>query len=440
VLGENNNWLAWAGGIAGGGVLLVIIFAAATPTLNRHNNKTAPSRVSGGAPIDRQDMVISAPIKRSPPKHVDALSTNARIANNRKGDENAPAGRHDATHPTGHVYQDNLVGLIEHVEPSVVRIQMETEDSSVVGSGFLVADNGTVATNAHVIEDADKGVIRFHGGQQFPITGVLLMNPEKDIALLQVAGDPSSAKPLSLAHDAPRKGERVVAFGNPLGLSFSTSEGIVSGVRTADELSDFSASLGAKTVFKGTWIQTTAPVSYGNSGGPLVNMDGQVVGLNTLTYQAVAENVNFAISAADLRDAITQAENARPISLAEANKAEPIDVIAAVAVMDNKLSAALRQDLTIRLRALHFAVAKSADISPWVLLVAIKQVTETRNAAFTVAVVLLQKESHGAVEPELHPVWGRRFLCSGINADDTKDDYQRKLTAVLKSFARKYAP
>ena len=95
----------------------------------------------------------------------------------------------------------------------------------------------------------------------------------------------------------------------PRGLSFSASEGIVSAVRSAAELTDFGIPL------DGEWIQTTTPISSGNSGGPLVDLFGQVVGINTF-HLVKGQNLNFAISASDIKRIYEETANANPLPLA----------------------------------------------------------------------------------------------------------------------------
>jgi tetratricopeptide (TPR) repeat protein len=120
---------------------------------------------------------------------------------------------------------------------------------------------------------------------------------------------PDKLCPLRLATSAPRQGERVAAFGSPLGLQQSVSEGIVSAVRESKELRP----LGPIDV-NALLIQTTAPVSHGNSGGPLVDMKGMVVGVNTMTFRFLGgENVNFAVAAADVKSVLGLNHKALPL-------------------------------------------------------------------------------------------------------------------------------
>ena len=109
----------------------------------------------------------------------------------------------------------------------------------------------------------------------------------------------STRRPLELIEDPPLKGEGVVALGAPFGLDSTASEGIVSAIRSAEEL-EFKVGIHGHA---GTWIQTTTPISPGNSGSPLVNRRGQVVAVNTLTLKH-GQNLNFGISAMDIRRAL----------------------------------------------------------------------------------------------------------------------------------------
>ena len=174
---------------------------------------------------------------------------------------------------------------------------MSGPTGAFTGSGFVIDKQGTIVTNYHVIQDATEGTVVFSDKTSAPIAGYVGAWPEKDIALLHVECPPDKLHPLDLATSPPRQGERVAAFGSPLGLSRSVSEGIVSAVRQSKELRTL-----VPLEVDALLIQTTTPISHGNSGGPLVNMKGMVVGVNTLTFQALGgENLNFAVSSADVQ-------------------------------------------------------------------------------------------------------------------------------------------
>ncbi|HUT14508.1 MAG TPA: tetratricopeptide repeat protein [Thermoguttaceae bacterium] len=208
----------------------------------------------------------------------------------------APAAEPKPVPATGNVTILELADLAELVGPSVVQVNVTRPEEAAHGSGFVLDKQGTIVTNFHVIEDATAGRIVFSDRTSAPITGYLGVWPEKDIALVRVECPPEKLHPLRLATSAPRQGERVAAFGSPPGLQQSVSDGIVSAVRGGKEL----LALCAIDV-DALLIQTTTPFSRGNSGGPLVDMKGMVVGVNTLTFRPVgSEDVNFAVAAVEL--------------------------------------------------------------------------------------------------------------------------------------------
>ncbi len=156
------------------------------------------------------------------------------------------------------------------------------------GSGFIASSDGKIITNHHVIVGAYSAVVKLNNGSFFPVEGVVADDAEHDIAVLKVSG--KNLPSLSLTDsDSLAVGDHVVAIGSPLGLENSVSDGIISGFREESGKH---------------WIQTTAPVSHGNSGGPLLTMDDKVAGL--ITWKAAGgENLNFAIPSKLLIDLLT---------------------------------------------------------------------------------------------------------------------------------------
>ena len=212
--------------------------------------------------------------------------------------------------------QASLSDLIDKIDPSIVRIDVTAAAEKGVGSGYVVDADGLVATNYHVIAGASEATAVFKNGEKIKVLGTLLWDAKRDIAILKI--DKGSLTALPLADALPRKGESVVAFGAPVGLSFSASEGIVSAVREGQELGD-----DEKDARPGTWIQTTAPISPGNSGGPLVNRDGKVVAMNTMQL-VIGQNLNFAICSVDVAAALKAAQGKKLVALADgAAKAKP---------------------------------------------------------------------------------------------------------------------
>jgi S1-C subfamily serine protease/Flp pilus assembly protein TadD len=234
-------------------------------------------------------------------KH-EALAAEEKARNST--DENQdPAENAQSSMPTGKVLE--LADLAELVGPSVVHVKM----NSYTGSGFVLDREGTIVTNFHVIEDETVGTIVFSDRTTAPIVGYLGVWPEKDIALLKVECKPDKLHPLPLATSTPRQGERVAAFGSPQGLQQTMTEGICSAIRESEELHTL-----IPTDIDAILIQTNAPISQGNSGGPLVNLQGMVVGINTLASNQSIQNLNFAVSIAELPPLLlTRSESVLPL-------------------------------------------------------------------------------------------------------------------------------
>lgn len=167
---------------------------------------------------------------------------------------------------------------------------------SALGSGFVISADGYIVTNNHVIESADEILIEFfNGGDQLPAK-LVGTDPRTDIALLKV----DSPEPLPFVQfgdsDVARVGDWVLAIGNPLGQGFSVSAGIVSARNRSLR--------GAYDDF----IQTDAAINKGNSGGPLFNMDGDVIGVNTaiLSPNGGSIGIGFSMSSNVVEGVIDQ--------------------------------------------------------------------------------------------------------------------------------------
>ncbi len=157
--------------------------------------------------------------------------------------------------------------------------------SQALGSGFVISEDGYIVTNNHVIAEADEIEVEFFSGEVLPAK-LIGRDPKVDIALLKVESD----KPLPFVSfgdsDIMRVGDWVMAMGNPLGQGFSVSAGIISARNR--ELS-------------GTYddyLQTDAAINRGNSGGPLFNMDGEVIGVNTAILSPNGGSIGIGFSMA----------------------------------------------------------------------------------------------------------------------------------------------
>jgi Do/DeqQ family serine protease len=176
------------------------------------------------------------------------------------------------------------------------RARRETQQG--LGSGFLIDRNGTVLTNNHVIAGAEELRVVLADGRVLDAT-LVGADPDTDVAVVQIRRPPADLRPVALGDsERVRVGDYVLAIGNPLGLGQTVTMGIVSAKnRVLDgrliELEDF--------------IQTDAAINQGNSGGPLFNFEGEVVGVNSaILNPAMAMNVGFAIPINLARQVATQ--------------------------------------------------------------------------------------------------------------------------------------
>ena len=164
----------------------------------------------------------------------------------------------------------------------------EKRESGSLGSGFVVSKDGYVVTNNHVIDGADEIYVKFSNGREYR-TKLVGTSPEVDIAVLKIDSN-ETFKPLEFANsDQVQIGQWSIAFGNPLGLNDSMTVGIVSAAGRS--------SLGIEEIEN--FIQTDAAINQGNSGGPLIDITGKVIGVNTAIYSQSGGSVGigFAIPA-----------------------------------------------------------------------------------------------------------------------------------------------
>jgi S1-C subfamily serine protease len=191
-----------------------------------------------------------------------------------------------ATAPATPSALPDYAGIYRRTIDSVVMLRVSTGGGLVEGSGFVYDERGHVVTNQHVVGAADAVEVRFRDGEWRTGT-VVGTDAYSDLAVVQVDDPPGYATPLPVAESNPYPGEHVVAMGSPFGLEGSVTAGIVSGVnRSMPTENGFSIP---------DTVQTDAAVNPGNSGGPLVSLEGEVVGVNRATG---GDNVGFAISAA----------------------------------------------------------------------------------------------------------------------------------------------
>lgn len=174
--------------------------------------------------------------------------------------------------------QTNLTALYEQVNPGVVSIQMTTDQGSGLGSGFVYDKDGHIITNYHVIDGANSLEVDFPSGEKVEGT-VVAKDPDSDIAVVKVNVPASDLVPLTLGDsDQLKVGEAVIAIGNPFGLTSTMTTGIVSALgRTMESMHQ---APGGSYFTAAGLIQTDAAINPGNSGGPLLDTNGEVIGIN----------------------------------------------------------------------------------------------------------------------------------------------------------------
>lgn len=174
-------------------------------------------------------------------------------------------------------------GIIQEVIQGVVSV----DASGSLGSGAVIDDDGYIVTNYHVVDGANRYRVLTQDGKMH--TAVLIgYSQPYDVALLKI---PAGYQALLYGNsDELQVGQKVIAVGNPLGLSFSVTEGIVSGLNR-----------GRKN-FPGTYIQTDVSINPGNSGGPLINQQGEIIGINNFKISGeTIEGLGFALVSDDAR-------------------------------------------------------------------------------------------------------------------------------------------
>ena len=167
--------------------------------------------------------------------------------------------------------------------------------TSALGSGFIISEDGIVVTNNHVIEGAEDVYVRVNGDQEFKAK-ILGADPGMDLAVLKMESDQKFIPVEFGDSDKARIGDWVLAIGNPFGLGGTVTAGIISARNRSIGLSRYE-----------DFIQTDASINQGNSGGPLFNMDGDVVGINTaILGQSGSIGIGFSIPSNSAKRVINQ--------------------------------------------------------------------------------------------------------------------------------------
>lgn len=209
--------------------------------------------------------------------------------------------------------QLDLPALVRKARPAVVLLTLIDAQGKETGAGtgFFVTADGKIITNWHVAKEADAMVARLEDGSTVSVRGVLAVSPQDDLALLQADTKPASHLVFA-SPSAVEVGSRIAVIGSPLGLEGTLSDGIVSAKRK----------LGGAF----NWIQITAPISPGSSGSPVLNAEGQVVGVATMHLKN-GQALNFAApgeAAKGLLDEAESSPNLREFKVVQKDLAQAI--------------------------------------------------------------------------------------------------------------------
>lgn len=208
--------------------------------------------------------------------------------------------------------EGSVADIVSKVSESVVSIVTSIKstgffgysyDSQAAGTGIIVTVDGYILTNKHVIEDATKISVVLDDGTTYEDVKLVATDPLNDIAFLKIDGV-SDLKSATLGNSKTiTVGQQVIAIGNALGMYQNTvTSGIISGIGRSLTATD---STGTMQEELNDMIQTDAAINSGNSGGPLINAAGEVIGINTATGVS-AENMGFAIPISSVKGMLTQ--------------------------------------------------------------------------------------------------------------------------------------
>jgi 2-alkenal reductase len=278
----NNRQTRWLIGVAAVMLMVGVLLGAAVGGLTAYFVMTqwaAPETVAVAQPAEPSDFVL-------PPAEPQAQTTPTEEPTPPATETPAPAPA-----PGTGGAEDPIVAAVQRVQPATVFV---VTDAGSSGSGFIISEDGYIVTNNHVIEGARQFAVTYDGGERVPAT-LVGASPEFDLAVLKVEGSVPAVATWGDSSAVP-VGSQVIAIGSALGdFQNSVTLGILSGVnRQLEEIPGM--------------LQTDAAINHGNSGGPLLNRQGEVIGINTMVIRggySNAEGLGFAIPSS-LARSVTQ--------------------------------------------------------------------------------------------------------------------------------------
>lgn len=243
--------------------------------------------MSGGSPPPSpkppEPVAVAPPVKPTPAPQPTPVPTPAPVPTPTPAPKQAPM-----TSPT----DLDAAALFAKASPAVVTIDVMNPEyqKEGQGSGFVVSPDGIIVTNHHVLHAGRRGLVHFSDGKGLPVTAILAQDEKKDLAVVKVNGVNLPYLEVLPKEMKPVVGARIFAIGTPVGYVNTLSEGLVSGLREEPNRSV---------------VQTTAPISSGSSGGPLMDPRCRVIGVNTYVRGErhageVVENINFAVASKEV--------------------------------------------------------------------------------------------------------------------------------------------
>lgn len=195
--------------------------------------------------------------------------------------------------------------MVKYIEKAVFKVETLDKRGNPIafGTGFFVSSTGIAVTNSHVLKGGSKWVIKTIDNREIAVTDVMENNSTYDYAIFKVGEGGGQFNYLKLAAARPDKGERIIVLGNPQGIESVLSEGNVSGFTGGTENDLMEGRFGQGN----SWIMINVAISHGNSGSPVMNYRGEVVGIATLTFEeADCKQCNFAVNIDMLRDKLSR--------------------------------------------------------------------------------------------------------------------------------------
>lgn len=187
--------------------------------------------------------------------------------------------------------KNSVADLVEISENAVFMVTTYKNGLKIcTGTGFFISNSGLAVSNYHVFSPGDEWRIKLKNGNTYNVKLIVENNADLDYVIFET--DAENITSLPVANNNPRKGDDIIVIGNPQGFELSVTKGVVSGLRNYDKYTG-SASEGD------TYLQIDAAISSGNSGGPVLNLQGEVVGIATIVHQGssgITQNINLALN------------------------------------------------------------------------------------------------------------------------------------------------